>query len=119
MAFALNLKWRNSDSTTDLNARLSGLALSGDDLPGLVIPGIVAGADVTPSGVALECDVSECVAVNVQGAKATSDEVVTVTVVDGDVNVIYFHMRHVPFGSPELSIAVEEEAAYEAYVAKL
>lgn len=104
MALKMALRWKNPDASADINLRYKDVFNKG----------FVDGADINPSGVTLEVDVTPFTLVNFDGAVVVSDSTETLTVLDGQINYIVCRARYRLLDSPILSIESLTQAAYLA-----
>lgn len=101
-------RWKNPDSTADLNRRIKYL----------VKKGFVWGGEVTPTGVGLSILVNPFAAYTTDGMHAISDAVETLTVFSNQVNVVVFLAKYNTGGVPPVPVAnlqVLEESVYNAH----
>jgi hypothetical protein len=95
-------KWKNPDSTGDLNDRLKYLTEKG----------LLTGGNVAPTGTGLHVTVNPFGALTQDGALAVSDTVETLTVAAGQVNVVVLVAKYVVGGSPLVYLDVLDEPSY-------
>ena len=111
MALFTSLKYRNADSTKDLNSGLDYL----------VIPGVVEGLGAVAPGVGLHVTVNPFVAYSHDGMVAGSTSVETLVVAANQVNVVLLYVKYNELGvpvNPILSLLVLEEGVYNAHADK-
>ena len=102
------LKFRNPDSTLDLNNQFAGFFKGG----------LISGGDVTPVPGILAVNVAPFKLMGADGMVVQEDSVIQqLTVAANQTNVVCFISQYNPGGDPVASYQVMEYSAYQTYIA--
>lgn len=106
MAITAVLKYRNADSTQDLNSRFQALHQRG----------VLSGGTISPVSGSLEVDVVPFTAMSDDGMLVTSDDSERVTITLDQTNIISLFAQYDSAGDPTLEVRVTEASAFNALI---
>ncbi|HUV39598.1 MAG TPA: hypothetical protein VMY39_08275, partial [Planctomycetota bacterium] len=104
MALKMALRWKNPDSSADINLRTKDVFAKG----------FVTGGNIVPSLISLQVVVEPFVLVNFDGAVVVSDANETLAVIDGQINYVVCRARFREGDSAIATMQVLTEAQYLA-----